>query len=389
MLSYLFKAAIVAFSAAISIAFAEIGLRCWEWSNRPVLVSNLASDELEGLKPELLGVLRSRYVQQFARKNWHKPNTEFRWPGQVGRRPEFLVKVPWNNMACHDQSQYSSDTSLPQTLFLGDSFVESLQVPLERTFYRLLQQQPRFADQHVMACGWSGWSPIYAAKNLNPELPFPEGLANGSPFPGLWELRPKVLVYVIFIGNDLRNEALPDFNSFRLSTAACDDPLRSPDPARLLLGQRLQALVARIQSRQAVDLRCINDEYWPYFPDYLPVLRVGYERLATSLKLLKSEASKRGSQLKLVLIEPYPVPYGDEAFREVVFGQYPRLSALTFDLDAPRRQIESIAAGLDVPLLSTAEQFRSSGRRDHYYPSDLHLSVSGHSALAAALARFL
>lgn len=93
---------------------------------------------------------------------WHRPNAQFRWIGQTLRRQHLPPnEVTWNSRGWHDvEHAVAKPAGVTRVIVIGDSFVESVQVPLAATFYRKLEALLA-AELHrpveVIAIGWSGW----------------------------------------------------------------------------------------------------------------------------------------------------------------------------------------------------------------------------------------
>lgn len=87
------------------------------------------------------------------------PNSEAAWYGSLGNRVEFKNIVRTNRIAYHDANYaYEKPDGFKRIMVVGDSFVEAFQIPLEKTFHKILERALR---QHnpkteVIALGNSG-----------------------------------------------------------------------------------------------------------------------------------------------------------------------------------------------------------------------------------------
>ena len=383
---YLINSILVLVSLAFALVCGEFGLRAFEHLRKGPLITNLTSEELASHAPLTYGRIPEEYMRAKVGANWHLPESEMLSVGQIGRAPEFFIRTHWNNYACHDRINYSVSSSKPRVLFLGDSFVEAVQVTDDQTFFAQLRRTS-FGDAFdVAGCGWSGWSPIYAAHNLDPAVPIPSDILQGGNFPHLEDLSSQVVVYFIFVGNDLRDETRAIFDAWRKTPGICRrDVLSFNTVPPFLLLDKIKSFSHRYLSPEPEDLRCISDEYWAYFPKHVPVLEAGYARIIHSLELLKKTVEAKGAKLVLGVIEPQPIAYGEEVTRKQLAAYAPFTTALTLDINAPRVRFTEIAHGLGTPIFYVSDWFRESGSREHYYPEDGHLNALGHEALARGL----
>ena len=151
------------------------------------------------------GTVDGRYQDAIVDMPFHEPRRAWLWAGQRERRIEFLVKGRWNNIGCHDDVDYVS-SSKPSVLFLGDSFVEAMQLDVRDTVQGLLRQRAFGQTFDVWACGVAGWNATTVARYLDNDANVPlQALRQLS------TLKPTYVVYFVFMGNDLRDQAGPSF----------------------------------------------------------------------------------------------------------------------------------------------------------------------------------
>jgi lysophospholipase L1-like esterase len=68
--------------------------------------------------------------------------SHFLWPGQVGNIREFSVEVLRNSLGFHDvEHPFAKPEGTFRIIFLGDSFTEAIQVPLEATFPKIIEKE--------------------------------------------------------------------------------------------------------------------------------------------------------------------------------------------------------------------------------------------------------
>ncbi len=91
---------------------------------------------------ELEDVSSITFVSQSDRKKLG-PHRFFR-SGQVGNIREFSVEISLNSLGFHDvEHTFAKPEGTMRILFLGDSFTEAFQVPLEKTFHKLIEEELR------------------------------------------------------------------------------------------------------------------------------------------------------------------------------------------------------------------------------------------------------
>ena len=180
---------IVLASAFLPIALFELYSFVFTHKNND-FVTNLSDNELNEQEIKRVGNVDIDYYNRVALMPWHTPKTEWQWPGQKDRKVEFFIKGKWNNYGCNDiDFEESGDAQL----FIGDSFVESLQVPSDKTFYKLYRDRVG-GKLKIYACGYSGWSPREIYENL---------LAITKNHVSLSRLKVKHVHLFTYIGNDL------------------------------------------------------------------------------------------------------------------------------------------------------------------------------------------
>lgn len=381
--NYLLNFLILLISIVISLIAAEIFLRLRTEDNLS-FYSNLESSKLQSMGVKTSGNISKEYfehISTFNKNTWHLPNSEWFWAGQLGRQVEFFIQSHWNNLACNDPKDYLNDPGKDSLLILGDSFVEALQVPHEYTFYSMLKNDLASKNINVWGCGWSGWSPVYAHMNLNPAMPAKEGLEIGGKFPGLENLKPKWVIYIIYLGNDLRNEAAYSFKAFNEANKekieACPGVPKTPS---IVLNKILHFYYMYIRKPEG-NLICAMDELWPYLDFNHPTVQEGMKNMRRSLEDLKSDLGARNAKLSVGIIEPYPVAYGRELFKENLKFSFPDTQDMKFDLKAPSESVERMLEELKIPYVNFSKGFARGAQKKHYLKSDLHLSQMGHESL--------
>jgi hypothetical protein len=313
----------------------------------------------------------------------YEPFSEWVWAGgQSGKRKEFFIKGHWNNLICHDARDYVFDPRKVNLLFLGDSFVEALQVSDSETFYNILSRNLKANSYNIMGCGRSGWSPTYALANLRGKHT-PSDFVPIAPIPGLESLRPQYIFYLLFLGNDLRNESPRIFKEVAGSLSGClkrDILNQVSTPIELI--NRLRDFYYLYIYTGRKDFRCISDEYWPYYAYYEEPVSRGFLALEASLLQLKNHAAQHNAKFIFGLVEPYPVPYGNDIFEREMRYNFPDGYGLPFDLQVPGDRLKKFAIENQIPFVNFSEVFSADQERKHYYKMDGHLSSRGHQVIS-------
>lgn len=132
---------------------------------------------LAGLTAGELGFRLTRVTHIEGQERWKRPGHELVYRGALGGPPQRENRLRWNS-----RGEYDAEHASPDTVVLGDSLVEAIQVPLERHASTLLRAAK-------LAC--SGWGPIQEVARLE------EARA--------WGWRPRHVVLVFTAANDIRN----------------------------------------------------------------------------------------------------------------------------------------------------------------------------------------
>ena len=385
----------VVISTTLSLVLADVALEVIARRQTPTFYTNLTPEALSKLPVMTAGTITGAYVDAIVDMPWHEPGRSWTWAGQRDRAVEFLVKGRWNNIGCHDEVDYPM-SDRPAVLLLGDSFIEAMQVDVRHTMPHVLRQS-RLADRiDVWTCGAAGWHPTRAARFLDDDAT----LDNIPAVRQLSRLRPKYVVYFVFMGNDLRDEAGPEFEDAMAGAPTCPEPLIPSSPTlNGLNGAHLTApnsdplLVAKIRqvlgmyaTRGGRDYRCVDSQLWPYLTTPVPAVNEGWRKMLAGLDRLNRTVTSRGATLVVGMIEPVPVPYGRFAVDRAVRASFPGGKGLSFDLSIPRTRLAAYASEHGLAFVDGSVALRACGGEDHYYPADEHFNANGHRCLAEYLA---
>jgi hypothetical protein len=362
-------------STALSLAAADIAMDTLEARKHP-FYTNLTPSELARLPVKTSGIVTGQYDDEIIDLPFHVAGKSWLWAGQNGRTIEFLVKGRWNNIGCHDDLDYptASISSRPAVLFLGDSFIEAMQVDFRDTFHARLRQT-RFGERFdVWACGAAGWNPGGVERYLNddPRMPL-------SAMRQLSTLRPAYVMYFVFIGNDLRDQAGVAFEDTVAGAPPCAPAVQ---PGNSIFWFKVRQVADMYLTRGGSDFRCIDNQFWPYAEMKIPAVEEGWAATFTALDRMNDTVKQRGARLIVAMIEPYPFPYGRLAVERAVRATYPGGKAVPLDRSLPLKRLGRYAASRGLPFVNISDVVRACGGNDEYYPFDEHFNAKGHRCLA-------
>jgi lysophospholipase L1-like esterase len=318
-------------------------------------------------------------------------------------KPEWQVYTTINSHGLRDREIPYERQGAFRILVLGDSFTEGLQVPVERTFSKLLEQRlgGPGAPVEVLNAGVSGYG-------TDSELLY--YLNEG------YKYRPDVVLLVFNTSNDIlenhnglmRGTGFPypdkpyfDFQDGRLEVQRYPLPEVRPK-ARAL------AYVQRVLSRHSTLYRLL-----PAFnlgpggahaamrpvPGTLPtaVYLANYPeewrdawRITRGLVLrLRQAVESRGSRFAVAVINAKE-EVSDRRWKWTLFAN-PSLKG-PWDVDKPNRLITTFLARRHIPIIPLLDTFRAyfkSTGTSGFYEWDVHWAPPGHELAANAMARDL
>jgi hypothetical protein len=300
---------------------------------------------------------------------------------------------------------------------LGDSCAEALQVPVEQTFWKLLERQvascPAAAGRTVEAIdfGVAGYGTAQELLSLRQQV---------------WRYRPDLVLLAFYPGNDVRNNA----------RSLEQDPLRpyfTLDPAgRLLLddsfhraaGYRLrQSIAGRLlyaaydhsrllqlakQGKGVVDgwigaarartkeqgeaLQELGLDNAVYSPPADQDWRDAWNVTEAMLAAMRDESAAHHARFGLLLLTTGIQVHPDPQAREV-FTRRLHLSDLLY----PNRRLTAFARAARIPVLDLAPPLQRLATQSHLFlhgfpntpPGQGHWNPQGHAAAAALIAPWL
>ncbi len=322
-------------------------------------------------------------------------------PGARGiwRKTGFEVAVAVNALGFRDvEHAREKPPGVCRVAFLGDSFVEAMQVPLERTFFRRFEEEwnreRRGMTVESLAFGVSGFGTAQ------------EYLAwkrYAAPF------RPDLVVLAFLPGNDIRNNVfalegdpgrpylIPEGESLRTFWPRGSPPAAGwwRRAARLFFPQGLAWLrpkLAALRERLRRDPSAggLPPDYRVYAPPYPPEWERGWAVTEAVLRRLDVEVSGSGGRLLVLILDDLQEQVeGDLAAR--LARRFPG-SGLAWDPEAPFRRLADFCRREGIECLDLLPVFRreyAARPRLFHFPDDGHWNEEGHRLAARALADYL
>lgn len=318
---------------------------------------------------------------------------------------EFVVPVRINAGGRRDVERLrSKPLDVRRALVLGDSFVEALQVPLEETFFRQLEGNLDARGQRieVLAAGVSGYGTASATLYFENEG---------------WRYAPDLVLLAFYPGNDVRNNSptledrFPPVYDDDGVLVRIDAPERTAGANGWLPQWQTKRYLRRVILKQQpqvaemlIGLGLLRPEALRAVPeeDGVPVaygvfaepLSAEWEdawaRTEALLDRLAAATEARGARFSVAIgsirEQVYP-----EIWREVV-AQHPAMAERAWNLDAPRRRLESWCASRGVPCIALAPHFDAaaqSGAPMLHFRHDGHWTAAGHRLVAGVLTEFV
>lgn len=360
----------------------------------------------------LLGLVIGAGITEFTIRIFHlsselqyEPNAYFGWGHTPGssvrkRQQDRMVEVTISTSGLRDYDhEYAKPSDVFRILVLGDSFAEAVQVPLEDSFPRLLDQslnaEPYQGRQRVevINAGTSG----YGTDN---ELLFfrQEGK----------KYRPDLVLLEFCLCNDVRNNWYElenqDAGGFR-------KPYFTPGPNGLVLNrfpfERETTWLTPVKSwlnrhmrlypflREARDRMMhlqggmasgIPLDYRVYLKEYPESWEVAWRVTRDLLRELNREVTASGSQL-FVMMVPTRFQVRSDDWKQVL-ALYSDMQGKEWELDKPNRLLRDILEeeGISyVDLLQPFQKHASNSDVSTYLASDGHWNVTGHQLAAKIL----
>lgn len=320
------------------------------------------------------------------------PGANFVYQGHmIGGFVDFANPVTLNTQGFHDVEHLDdrAKTNTFRLMIVGDSYVAALSIPLEKTFFRLIEN--RFARQDPLGC--ASYEVIAMGRGNQAQQKEIEYITKFAP-----RFRPDAILLLLFTGNDFMENSLTTFK------AAADFGLRFQHkiaPAKFscfnrclcLPRSRLNGLVAAaVTSFYAMHLYWFRDDIRPedlispelgvYRLPLAPEWEAAYARTGRLLEAMRNAAQAEGAMFLIACLD------GPQAIGDVGPHLLEQRSQKGLILDYPSKWVAAWCASNDVPFCSLAPALQKLGRRA-FWPHDGHLNEQGNQAIVEPLCDFV
>ncbi len=319
-------------------------------------------------------------------------------PGQRARysTPEYDHVVVINSHGQHDiEHTWAKPPAVYRVLFLGDSYVEAMQVPAEQIFYRRLEERlnedagVQGVRYETIGLGRSGWGPAQ-------ELVALEQIG--------WRYEPDLVVLCFLPDNDFVDSYRPlkPYPSMPYFERTADDRLvpipASPDRFKdswvygLCKRSQLVCLVRQnvdLLQQMRADARRVPLRHQVFMEDKPAAWLEAIETTLACVRRMEAMCRARGVGFLCVALTS-PVALGQVDLNAQV-QRCPAMGGVAFDPAWPYHLLEERLGGV-VPYVSmvpTFEQHMAATGKPLHFAKDGHWTAEGHAVAAAFLYDFL
>lgn len=321
-------------------------------------------------------------------------------------RPEYKTFFKINSAGWRDaEHQKEKPTNTFRILILGDSFVESFQVPLEKTAFKVLEKQlNKTSSGHqfeVIAMGIGGSSPtqqyfalIQEGLSYNPDLIVQmfctqnDIVGNSktldySPFRPYFKMENSNLEFIPReIGRDeLDQKTKPVFVFFR---------------ERSLLWNFISDILSLIREKK-LKMNFIKSnlgypqDYQVYKQEYNHEWREAWELTKNILLETKNATEAAGAKYLLVSLVNIEQVKGD--YWNQIRETYPKIKSENFEFEKPEKLLKDFTAKNNIPYLALLPVFKEFlSKYPHlplFYWRDAHWNENGYQLAGKSIAKFL
>ncbi len=313
-------------------------------------------------------------------KFWHVPGREFTYYGyDPNSKASYINKFHWNSDGYFDHDyDYHRPKGVHRIVIVGDSFVEAIQVPLARTFHKLVE-----TDLNGM--------PVGSETRRKFEV-----IALGSAGTGQLEhlkvLRERAILYdpdVVAIGLYSNGFCRDDPELKRELVLATG--IVTP-PTRRLISHGYIALafaVRRIEDIQRNRIT-VSPDLLQWADSSIPRIEAAWARTLESIRTASDFCRARGITFLLVYLgSDLEVKYGLDPARTVarLKAMGPVHQKMDWDMNKSLRRVTAFCKENDIILISLLEPLIAAQRETGKYVFGDHYTMFGHEVAAQVLAR--
>ncbi len=372
-----------------------------------------------------------RLIYPASERNWatiHQPNEALGWAyipnsTQWYTSPgEFRTHIKINTIGQRDEERtYEKPVNVYRILMLGDSFVASLQTPLEQTFVKITENQLQSSNEssdrsiEVLNGGTGGYGTDQELRWFRRE--------------GI-KYSPDLVILVMFLGNDiadndfelwaLAGSIAPPKPFFKLENGQLKDMGRigiqselSGDEEVSILSLRrflqrysytfslASAMLTRLEGQPAFQtvLRWLgrgaaadtyNHSYDIFAASPPPAWERAWQLTDALILALQEEVEASGADFRVVLI-PHPVQVHRDWWQARV-SLYPVMAEIEWNLSSPNNRLANLLHENDIPYLDLyplLSEYVTENSSYLYYRSDGHFTPEGNQIVGQAIAEWL
>jgi hypothetical protein len=317
------------------------------------------------------GVVGTRIQPPLSREqvNWHQPDRSFVWTGLSGLPTgEFHTVGRWNRWGFNDREPRPARPGETSIVVVGDSYVEALQVPRERSFWRVAESALASSGTltHWVGLGASGNGAVGGAELVEQYAP---------------EIRPGVLVYA-FCSNDVRDDYAP-WRRAQDRWATPPHPWLAPGNSGSLLVEFARFRVWRaLLHFKAADPYPVPPEYLTFSTDDTFDVRTAFDAFFVGLNRMRAFSARVKADFVVLELPSGTDGYENELCRELAAKDIP------CDVNGPGSRLRAAATADGFTLVSPKEQMQMEARRGQrlVYRWDGHYTEEGHACVGRVLA---
>ncbi len=376
------KLLLIIFSVIVVLIASELGLRIYFF---------IHEERLLNFKPKRSTIHRSMdpYLGGFR----FPPNTTGFY---VPLSQEYQTFITSNSLGWRDtEHKFWNEEDNFRILFLGDSFVENLQVPLEMTFFKIAQQKLEqiFPDKKIetIAIGIASSGPTqqYLYYNLY-----------GKTY------EPNIVIQMFFMGNDITDSSQELSQNFYMRYLAFDEEKLIVLPysvdktiqytVSLLLRNytRIGELLMQVMDyityyRNSTKIKNIRSQI--YNPNKRSEIQAVWDITLKTLLRMKTEATLKKQQYIIFVIPSPEQLYGQALTAEG--SLYLDDSQISLDFSLPDKQLKEFCNNEKISchfLIDDYKKFIAENPTTFlYFPYDGHWTEAGSRLTGSIIANYL
>ena len=314
------------------------------------------------------------YYEAGATRRNKGPNKVFTYKGtNVGKISEFEVEVRTNALGFHDRDYaFPKESGFHRVLVLGDSQVESFQVPLDKTFHKLLEERLLLEGNkfEVIALGKSGYGPKEALElyktigaKYDPDLV----VWSFTDINDIKDSNPQWKTVVL--EKKTKNiKRIPAFlKPSKIASWLYTRKWKSADPTKVEDSPYLTGKYATLNQIKKLDNIVYLKEWPPFFQESWDLFEAHFLALVREIG---------GGQSDFFVVSTSGI------FRPYLEKAYPNLE---WDFEKPNRLMKELAVSQKVPFLSVKplfSRYMNETQKKVVHKYDGHLNQQGHRILA-------